>query len=156
MTFTEAPGFGSDLRRVSGDYAVLDRSAGTVVFAVPPAGEVRAAGGVVKLAERLSGEVDGTNRVFAFSETPVVETEPYDIYIGNMQLSDDDERPEERVDGERAAFTFESAEGIVTADGAPLNRRRRLHAGRLSGDVYSTTCPKRATSAVSGRVSKRS
>ncbi len=119
LTFTEAPSFGSDLRRISGDYAVLDERESTVVFTVPPSGEVRAAKSVVKLAERLSGKSDGTNRVFTFSQTPVVETEPYDIYIGNTLLSDDDERPEERVDGERATFTFESAEGIVTVDGVP-------------------------------------
>lgn len=117
LTLTEAPSFGSDLRRISGDYTVLDES--TVVVTAPPTGEVRAAKSVVRLAERLSGEADGTNRVFTFSQTPVVETEPYDIYIGNTLLSDDDERPEERVDGERATFTFESTGGIVTVDGAP-------------------------------------
>ena len=53
------------------------------------------------------------------SRTPVAETEPYNVYIGNMLLSDDDERPEERVDGERATFTFESTGGIVTVDGVP-------------------------------------
>ncbi len=119
VTFTAAPSFGSDLRRVSGDYAVLDEGKSTVVFAAPPSGEVRAAKSVVKLAERLSGQVDGTNRTFTFPQTPVVETEPYDVYVDDTLLSDDDERPDERVDGEQKTFTFRSAEGIVTVDGAP-------------------------------------
>ena len=129
VTFTEAPSFGSDLRRISGDYAVLD--ANTVVFAAPPSAEVRAAKSVARLAERLSGEADGTNRVFTFAQTPVVETEPYDIYIGDTLLSDDDERPEERVDGEQATFTFESSEGIVVVDGAP----------QTEGDNYTRDGP---------------
>ena len=117
VTFAKAPSFGSDLRRVSGDYAVLDKS--TVVFTAPPAGKVRAAESVVKLAERLSGDANGTNRIFTFAKTPVVETEPYDIYVNDTPLSSNDERPEERVDGEQKTFTFESAAGIVTIDGAP-------------------------------------
>ena len=119
VAFAEAPGFGSDLRRVSGDYAVLDEGESTVIFAVPPAGKVRVAESVVKLAERLSGDADGTNRTFTFSQTPVVETEPYDIYVNNTLLPDDDERPDERVDGQQKTFTFESAEGIIAVDGAP-------------------------------------
>jgi len=119
VTFAEALGFGSDLRRVSGDYAVLNEDDGTVIFATPPSGEVRAAESVVRLAERLSGETDGANRRFAFAQTPVVETEPYDIYVDSTPLPSDDERPDERVDGERATFTFGSTEGIVTVDGVP-------------------------------------
>ena len=119
VTLTEAPSFGSDLQRVSGDYAVLDESEGTVIFAAPPSGEVRAARSVVELAERLAGEADGTNRTFTFAQTPVALTEPYDIYVGDTLLPDDDERPDERVDGQQKTFTFESNEGIVTVDGAP-------------------------------------
>ena len=119
ITFTEAPSFGSDLRRVSGDYAVLDEGEGTVIFAVPPSGEVRAAESVVRLAERLTGETDGTNRRFTLARTPVVETEPYDLYVDDTPLLSDDERPEERVDGQQTTFTFESTEGIVTVDGVP-------------------------------------
>jgi NitT/TauT family transport system permease protein len=119
VTFPEAPPFGGDLRRVSGDYAVLDEGDGTIIFTAPPSGVVRAAESVVHLAERLSGETDGTNQRFTLTQTPVVETEPYDIYVDSTPLSSDDERPEERVDGEQATFTFESAEGIVTVDDAP-------------------------------------
>ena len=119
VTFTEAPSFGSDLRRVSSDYAVLDETEGTVIFAAPPLGEVRAAESVVRLAERLSGDTDGTNQHFTLSQAPVVETEPYDIYVGNTPLPSDAERPEERVDGQRATFTFESTEGIVVVDDKP-------------------------------------
>lgn len=119
LIFDEAPSFGSDLRRVSGDYAVLDEGESTVIFAAPPTGKVRAAKSVVRLAERLSGDADGTNRTFAFAQTPVVETEPYDVYVDDTLLSDDDERPDERVDGERTTFTFESTGGVVTVDGAP-------------------------------------
>ncbi len=119
VTFTEAPRFGSDLRRVSGDYAVLDEAEDTVIFAAPPSGEVRAAEGVIRLAERLGGDADGTNQRFTLSQTPIVETEPYDIYIGDTLLPSDDERPNERVDGEATTFTFESAEGIVTVGNVP-------------------------------------
>ena len=116
-TFPEAPSFGSELRRVSGEYGVLDDE--RVVFASPPEGEVRVAERVVELAERLAGEADGQNTRFTFAQTPVVETEPYDVYVNGTALSSDDERPEERVDGEAATFTFESAAGIVTLDGVP-------------------------------------
>jgi len=119
VTFTEAPGFGRDLRRVSGDYAVLDEAEGTVIFAAPPPGEVRAAESVVRLAERLLGDADGTNRRFTLAQTPVVETEPYDIFVDDTPLPSDAERPEERVDGQRTTFTFEGAGGIVVLDGAP-------------------------------------
>ncbi|CAA9582684.1 MAG: hypothetical protein AVDCRST_MAG86-3061 [uncultured Truepera sp.] len=117
ITFAEAPSFGGELRRVSGDYAVLNDD--TVVFAAPPSGEVRVAESVVRLAERLSGEADGTNQRFTLLQTPVVETEPYDVYVDDTPLPSDDERPEERVDGERATFTFGSDEGIVTVEGVP-------------------------------------
>ena len=133
VTFAAVPSFGSDLRRVSGDYAVLDEGESTVVFAAPPETEVRAVKSVVKLAERLVGEADGTNRTFTFAQTPVVETEPYDIYVGDTLLSDADERPDERVDGEQKTFTFESAEGIVTVDGAPQTE------GEYTRDGFTVT-----------------
>ena len=129
VTFTEAPSFGSDLRRVSGDYAVLDEGGSTVIFTTLPSGEVRAAKSVVELAERLSGNADGTNRAFTFAQTPVAETEPYYIYVNDTLLPDDDERPDERVDGEQTAFTFESADGIVTVDGAPQAEGRYTRDG---------------------------
>ena len=117
VTFAEAPGFGSDLRRVSGDYGVLDDE--TVVFTTPPEGDVRVAESVLQLAERLAGEADGQNRRFTLAQTPVVETEPYTVYVDDTALSSDDERPEERVDGETATFTFGSGAGIVTIDDVP-------------------------------------
>ena len=119
VTFAEAPGFGSDLRRISADYAVLGQGESTVIFAAPPTGRVRAAKSVVRLAERLSGGADGANRTFTFAQTPVVETEPYEVFVDDTPLSSDDERPDERVDGEQATFTFDSSEGIVTVDGRP-------------------------------------
>ena len=136
VTFAAAPSFGSDLRRVSGDYAVLDEGESTVVFAAPPSGEVRAVKGVVKLAERLMGDADGTNRTFTFAQTPVVETEPYDIYVNSTLLPDDDERPDERVDGEQKTFTFKSAEGIVTVDGVPQTK------GDYTRDGFTVTFAK--------------
>ncbi len=119
VTFAEAPTFGGDLRRVSGDVAVLNEDDGTVIFAAPPSGEVRTAKSVVRLAERLSGKADGANHHFTLARTPVVETEPYDVYVDGTPLSSNDERPEERVDGERTTFTFGSDRGIVTVEGRP-------------------------------------
>lgn len=117
VVFSEAPSFGSDLRRVSGDYGILDDE--QIVFATPPEGEVRVAERVVELAERLTGEADGQNTRFTFTQIPVVETEPYDVFVDGTALSSDDERPEERVDGERATFSFESEAGIIALDDVP-------------------------------------
>lgn len=117
VVFPEAPSFGSDLRRIAGDYGLLDDD--TVVFTAPPEGEARVAESVVQLAERLTGEADGQNARFTLAQTPVVETEPYDIYVDDTALPNGDERPEERVDGDTATFTFESDAGIVTVDGVP-------------------------------------
>ena len=140
VTFTEAPSFGSDLRRVSGDYAVLDGGERTVVFTVPPTGVVRAVKSVVRLAERLMGEANGTNRVFTFSQTPVVETEPYDVYVDTIPLSSDDERPDERVDGEQATFTFDSSAGIVAVDGAPQTEGKDYTRDGPRRNIYRTAC----------------
>lgn len=118
VTLTEPPPFGSDLRRISGDYAVLDTNEGTVVFAAPP-GEVRVATSVVRLAEVLAGETNGENRRFTLEHPRVVETDPYDIYVDGTRLPSEAERPEERVDGVQDTFTFTSEAGVVTVDGAP-------------------------------------
>lgn len=118
VLFSEPPPFGSDVRRVNGDYAVLEPSAGTLVFAEPPGAEVRLAEAAVRLAEVLEGEVDGSNQTFFLSGGQVVESDRNRaVFVDGRQLSDTAERAPERVDGEATRFTFESLRGIITVDG---------------------------------------
>ena len=120
VRFASPPPFNAEVRRVTGDYAVLDAGAGTVALARPTASAPRAARGAVRLAERLAGEVDGSNRVFGLAHAPVVESDAgRRVYEGGDELVSTPERPRERVDGQRASFTFPSRRGIVTVDGAP-------------------------------------
>jgi NitT/TauT family transport system permease protein len=121
VRFEVAPAFGSQLRRVSGDYAVLNAADGTVVFAVPPEAEVRAAASVVRLAEVLQGATDGSNRRFQLERPNVVETDrARALFVDGRRLSDAAERPHERVDGSQRSFTFANAQGIVTVNGVRM------------------------------------
>ena len=144
IVFASPPSFGSDLRRVSGDYAVLDADAGEIVFAEPPRAEVRVAESVVRLAEVLEGETDGTNRRFRFERDNVfVNDEERAVFVDDRRLSDKAERPEERVDGVREVFTFESGEGIITVDDVPLEEGEDY---RRDGHIvlFSTPPPRNA------------
>jgi NitT/TauT family transport system permease protein len=125
VRFEQAPAFGSTIRRVSGDYGLLDPAEGLIVFAEPPTQEVRIASSVVRLAEVLQGETNGENRRFRFAHERVVETDRDRlVFVDQAPLSDAPERPQERVDGVRQAFTFDSPQGIVTIEGARMTEGR--------------------------------
>ncbi|HEX7003549.1 MAG TPA: ABC transporter permease [Trueperaceae bacterium] len=113
-----APSFGSDVRRVRADYGVVDAEEGLIVLSEPTAAPLRVASSVVRLAEVLEKVDDPEGRRYRFASGRVVETDrDRRVFVGNELLSDTDERPEERVDGVRRTFTFESPLGIVTVDG---------------------------------------
>ena len=121
VILSEAPPFGSEVRRIAADYAVLDAVAGSVALARPAAAPLQWAQEVVRLAERLGGESDGVNRLFTLEHTPVLENDRgRALYLDDSPLRGDGERPSERVSGERATFTFESASGLVVLDSRVL------------------------------------
>ena len=121
VTFVTPPAFGSDLRRVQGDYALLDEASGTLVFAEIPALPVQSATQIVRLAEQLQGERNGVNTVFSFAHDNLVENDKTrEVFKNNQRLSDTSERPAERVDGTRVTFSFESDHGIITNEDIPL------------------------------------
>lgn len=118
LLFASPPPFNAPIRLITGDYEYADTAAGVVVLATPATTAPRAAVEVVGLAERLEGEVDGANRVFTLGHAPVLETDASRrIFLESRELSGAAERPQERVDGERASFTFAGDQGIVTIDG---------------------------------------
>ncbi len=122
VVLSQAPAFGSSVRRLNADYAVLDANAGTIIFAELPRGEVRAAASALRFAELLSGPTDGQNRLFAFEHTNLVQSDNNrQVFVDNNALSDKAERPQERVDGQRQVFTFEGSKGIVTVDDKALS-----------------------------------
>ncbi len=113
----DAPPFNSDVRAIQGDYAWLDDN--RIVFNTPPANDstVQAAEQVMRLAAQLGGDVNGTNRTFTFPRNNLLESDDErQLFVGSTRLSNDDERPEERVDGETSVFTFPSEQGIITLD----------------------------------------
>ncbi len=132
VVFAEAPPFGSQIRRVSSDYAVVDGSSGLVLFASPPEGNVVLAGSAVRLAEVLAGEANGTNLRFRFARANILDGDGRRrVFVEDRFLNPVAERAEERVDGERATFTFESDAGIVAVDGVPSTEGRDFaRAGR--------------------------
>jgi NitT/TauT family transport system permease protein len=115
--------FGSSVRRMRGEVAVLDAEAGTVALAADalgaaPATEVRSALQVVRFAERLEGAADGTNRRFTVMHERLLEVDPERLLmVEDRPLSPTAERPAERVDGAQRSFTFPSDAGIVVVDG---------------------------------------
>lgn len=118
VIFEEPPEFLANVRRITGDYAVLDADAGTIAFDKAPSGEVRAANSIVRLAEVLAGDSNGENRRFELPRKKLVENgADLAVSVGDTQLSGIEERPEERVDGTRRTFTFASVKGIVTLNG---------------------------------------
>ena len=119
--------FSSNLRRINGDVAVLDAAQGLIAFNTPPAASdtVRSARSVVRLAEQLEGALDGENRLFQLARPLVMENDRNrEIFLNDRLLSDEAQRPEERVDGQQRVFHFPSATGIVVLEGQVLQEGR--------------------------------
>lgn len=118
VVFTSPPAFNTPIRLITGDYEYLDEASGTVVLAAPSGLAPRPAARAVTLAEALVGTVDGENRTFTLRHAPLVESDPTRrLLLEDLELSGAAERPEERVDGQRASFTFAGEQGIVTVEG---------------------------------------
>lgn len=120
VVFAEAPPFGAQLLRVDGDYEVLRAEEGLLVFSpVAELGtETRLTGPVLSLAPLLGGEVDGSNREFAFPDERIIEADTTrQVWLDDQLLTDTAERPAERVDGTNHAFTFASEQGLVVMNG---------------------------------------
>lgn len=145
VTLLTPPPFNANVQRVTGDYIVLDAAAGIVglVGPVRPADEApRSASGVLSLAERLTGAIDGVNRRFTLQHAPLIETDPgRRLFVDGVELSSAAERPSERVDGERSRFTFPGSSGIVTVDG--VEQREGADFVRDSNVIAFTTAPAR-------------
>lgn len=117
----EPPRFGSEVRRVNGDYGVVDAADRLVVFNHEPAAPLRVASSVVRLAEVLAPVAEREGR-YRFAHGRVVESDrDRQVFVGPDLLSGDPERPRERVDGTTTEFTFENPRGIVTVDGERLS-----------------------------------
>ncbi|HLR45879.1 MAG TPA: ABC transporter permease subunit [Deinococcales bacterium] len=120
VRFLEPPAFGSELRRLLGDYDILDAEAGLLALSSSPEPdrEFRLAASVLGLAPHLLGDTDGNNREFRFPEGGIIEADSSrEVWLDDELLSDSGERPEERVDGEAATFTFAGSAGLVVMDG---------------------------------------
>lgn len=121
VTLGRAPPFNAEVVRVTGDYVVLDLAAGLVALVEPSAEPPLAAASVISLAERLIGPVDGVNRRFTLQHAPLIESDPgRRVFVDGVELSVAAERPAERVDGVRRAFSFASPEGVVTVAGVEM------------------------------------
>ncbi len=71
--------------------------------------------------EALEGETNGENQVFRFATPNVVENDDArKVFVEKRSLAYAAERPEERVSGTQAVFTFASASGLVVLDGVLL------------------------------------
>ncbi|UCH26688.1 MAG: ABC transporter permease [Trueperaceae bacterium] len=122
VIFMTPPAFGSSVRRIDADFAVLDADTGSIAIAKMPVAEtpLRIAKQVVRLAEQLS-EVRtpvGDDRTFRFSQGNLVENDrERKVYVGARALRNVAERPRERVSGEQSTFTFDSFAGIISLDG---------------------------------------
>lgn len=144
LTFSVSVPFNAVLRRVTGDYAVLDAQKGTIALATPSREAPRSTEGALGLAELLVGDVDGVNRVFNLQHAPLVESDAARrIMLDDHELSPAAERPQERVDGSRATFTFTSDRGVVTVNGVEASPDTDY---RREGNVISflTTPPRNA------------
>jgi len=121
ITLNEAPSFRTNLRRITGDYSILDAEEGLIAFSSIPSDSPKALESSVTLAEQLVGEVNGQNTTFSFSNPKVVENDKArQLYIDNELLTDTSERPKERVNGETSSFSFESSAGLITLEGVLL------------------------------------
>lgn len=139
VSFAVPPPFNASVRRVSGGYAVLDADAGTIALAQPSEVAPRTATHVLRIAERLEGATDGSNVTFHLQHAPLVETDrARRIFLGDHELTAEPERPEERVDGLRASFTFAGDTGIVTVAGVPVFEGRDY---QRTGNVVTFVAP---------------
>lgn len=142
VTLSAPAPFNSVVRRVSGDYAVVDPASGSVVLAVASSAAPRAAAASLALAELLVGEVDGANRKFQLQHAPLVESDAQRrIMLNGTELSAEAERPQERVDGERATFTFAGERGVVTINGTEVEEGRGF--SRSGNTITFATPPAR-------------
>ena len=117
VSFKQAPGFGTKLRRISADYGVLDAAKGLIVFSNTPTDSVRATKSVIRLAEQLQ-VVDPQKQIYAFNQPKIVEFDKNRrIFAGSTELSNDALRPKERIDGKTAEFSFKKDSGIIVLDG---------------------------------------
>ncbi len=119
VELTRAPPFNAKVRRIAGDYAVVDAASGLIALVEPSSVAPRSAAQALSLAEILVGAVDGVNRTFRLQHTPLVETDANRrLMLDGERLSATAERPAERVDGITSVFTFSGERGIVTLNGA--------------------------------------
>ncbi len=146
VVFANPPDFNVDVRRITGDYAVLDAAKGIVALARPAGAAPRLGVDAVRLAERLAGAVNGSNRTFTLAHAPLVRTDPSrQVYLDGTALSSAPERPRERVDGQRARFTFASSRGLVTVDGQLMSPGTQY---TRDGPVVTFTQPPRRNAEV--------
>lgn len=139
VTLERAPPFNAVVRRMTGDYAVVDAASGELVLAEPAVAPPRFAQDALSLAERLVGAVDGENRLFHLQHAPLVENDPARrLMLGASELSATAERPQERVDGQRATFTFEGGQGVVTVNGVEVEEGSGF---TREGNVVTFTTP---------------
>jgi NitT/TauT family transport system permease protein len=125
FTLNTTPPFGSNVRALTGDYAILDASKGIIATAAEAYKGLRATSSVLRLAETLQGAVDGKNTLFRFARDRVVEADKErSVFLDSQRLSDTAERPKERVDGVQTTFTFTSAKGLVVVDSALLEETK--------------------------------
>lgn len=142
VELASVPPFNATILRLTGDYEVLDAATGVVALRSPSSEAPRIATGVVALAETLVGTVDGSNRVFHLRHSPLVETDSARrIMLDDTQLDATAQRPAERVDGERSAFTFSGDPGMVVVDGVEALEGRDYT--RQDGQVIFTRPPPR-------------
>ncbi len=134
--------FNAVVSRVNGDYAPVDPATGTIVLAEPSGVAPRVADRQLSLGELLVGAVDGSNRVFQLQHVPLVESDPERrIMLDGAELSSAAERPQERVDGERATFTFAGDRGVVTVGGVEVLEGKDFT--RSGNQITFTTRPAR-------------
>jgi len=136
IILNKAAKYGAKLRRISGDYAVLDAKNGLLVFAKPPNDIVRAASSVLRMAEKLK-KIDSQNNIYAFSNHNIVEFDKNrHIFVGNRELSNDALRPKERIDGKTSVFSFKAKRGLVVLDSKLLKEAQDYD---RNGEIISLT-----------------
>ncbi len=140
ITLNRPAPFGSKVRALTGDYAVLDTNARMIVTS-SKFPEVRVAESVVQLTETLQGETNGENKTFTFARGNVVETDTERaVFVNERKLSDAAERPKERVDGTQTTFTLPSDAGFIVIDDVLQNPDTYTRQGNM---ITFETAPRR-------------